>query len=358
MMGRGGTVVFAALATTACTEPTYVDVAVGAYHQCALRSDGQVDCWLSPGARPAAELGLRRLEYRRTPSVVPELKDVDDVVAIGRAACAVDKDGVVSCWGDANSVPLMASLGLEDQGHCTGYPEISCDGNCPTSDCTLPWVSEPLEVGDFGRPVLGLLEDGSGICGADESRPELHCLREEGLETSQLSFVVKKQLPGLFLFDNGTVGGPGTVVVALERPALDILNLMTGPPLSFVALLDDGRVGAHGYRLDESDDTVDRSSCVEAALFDYVVCELPFNGTASSRLVEFLGDVCLVTGREVECRKGTTTPVGLQGVAGSFKPRVENDTGGVGCAVGLDGNVTCWTVDADGAFGVHSWTAK
>jgi hypothetical protein len=66
-----------------------IEVAVGAKHACALRRDGGVSCWGSTGRRPD--------DVKPRPAA--GLRDVTQIVASHANVCALDKRGGAWCWG-------------------------------------------------------------------------------------------------------------------------------------------------------------------------------------------------------------------------------------------------------------------
>jgi hypothetical protein len=72
-----------------------VQVAAGTRHTCALRDDGRVVCWGSPGAA----LGYGETANTSYPVFAIGITDAVHVGAGGEHTCAVRSSGQVSCWG-------------------------------------------------------------------------------------------------------------------------------------------------------------------------------------------------------------------------------------------------------------------
>jgi alpha-tubulin suppressor-like RCC1 family protein len=75
------------------TAPT--QVAVGAYHTCALRADGTVWCW---GDNYEGQLGTGDNNARHIPTLV-NIGHVQQIAVADYATCAREQNGTVWCWG-------------------------------------------------------------------------------------------------------------------------------------------------------------------------------------------------------------------------------------------------------------------
>lgn len=80
-----------------------VQVAVGPEHTCARHRDGQVSCW---GHGADGQLGDGTLEDRRVPVRVLGIRDAIDVGVGPSHSCAVQSDGSAWCWGEGGSGQL------------------------------------------------------------------------------------------------------------------------------------------------------------------------------------------------------------------------------------------------------------
>ena len=74
-----------------------VALAVGGYHNCALKSDTSVVCW---GLNTFGEIGDGTTIERDSPTTVPGLSGVVALTTGVTNTCAAKSDGTVSCWGD------------------------------------------------------------------------------------------------------------------------------------------------------------------------------------------------------------------------------------------------------------------
>lgn len=73
-------------------------LAVGGGHVCALEKDGTVWCW---GANDKGQLGTGSTDTSPspTPTKIPTLSNVVDIVSGANHVCALEKNGSVWCWG-------------------------------------------------------------------------------------------------------------------------------------------------------------------------------------------------------------------------------------------------------------------
>ena len=107
-----------------------VQLAAGRNHTCARLGDNTLRCW---GLNDSAQLGLGRIDPDTTPQVTPAavaLPSVADVAAGGSHTCARRADGTLQCWGWA----ALGQLG--------GAPS----GTCSTSSGSVPCALSPAAV--------------------------------------------------------------------------------------------------------------------------------------------------------------------------------------------------------------------
>jgi len=93
---RAGEAPSAAAATAFGGEPV-LQLALGAYHTCALTASGRVACW---GDNQRGQLGEGELQSSAVPVWVPGLDDVVELRSSDAATCARRRAGAVACWGD------------------------------------------------------------------------------------------------------------------------------------------------------------------------------------------------------------------------------------------------------------------
>ncbi|MBV8983717.1 MAG: Ig-like domain repeat protein [Acidimicrobiia bacterium] len=166
-------------------ESGVVAVSAGAWHTCALTSDGTVHCW---GKNFSGELGDGTTTSSSTPVDVVGLNGTATAVGVGEAhTCAITSGGGVQCWGDNYRSQLgdgttnnsSAPVGVIGLG--SGVTALSAGGagahNCvlPSSGGVLCWgegyfgqlgdggttdKSTPVEV-QFGQSATGLQGSGS-----------------------------------------------------------------------------------------------------------------------------------------------------------------------------------------------------
>lgn len=98
-LGDGTTVDSNVPVTVSGLSNDVVDIATGAYHSCALRSNGSVACW---GYNSSGQLGVGDNDNRTTPVDVINLgAAVVQLAAGGNQTCALLADGKLKCWGAA-----------------------------------------------------------------------------------------------------------------------------------------------------------------------------------------------------------------------------------------------------------------
>jgi alpha-tubulin suppressor-like RCC1 family protein len=73
-----------------------VALAAGAFHSCALKTDGTVVCW---GYNFNGQLGDGSTTARLSPTAVPALGGVAALAAGDYHSCALKTDGTARCWG-------------------------------------------------------------------------------------------------------------------------------------------------------------------------------------------------------------------------------------------------------------------
>ncbi|MGH2902659.1 MAG: RCC1 domain-containing protein [Solirubrobacteraceae bacterium] len=76
---------------------TAIEVAAGGFHTCALLSGGSVDCW---GYNKYGELGDGTKQERTTPVAVSGITNAVQISSGGFHTCAVLSSGKIECWGE------------------------------------------------------------------------------------------------------------------------------------------------------------------------------------------------------------------------------------------------------------------
>lgn len=94
-LGAGSTRAASLTPVPVAGEMTFIDVAAGREHACALTGVGQAFCW---GHDPSGALGTGAVTARAPEAVRTPLRFVG-ISAGDQRTCAVTKEGVVYCWG-------------------------------------------------------------------------------------------------------------------------------------------------------------------------------------------------------------------------------------------------------------------
>ena len=177
-------------------EQTFLTIAPGRHHSCALRDDNTVSCW---GSNSNGE------------STPPTGAAFTDITTSNGYACGLDTNGLIQCWGDDNHGPFMlptisnvSDIGisfsyghertctLNEQGEvqCFNRRDFYCDpskSTVITNPCFTIDEGEWLEPGDpgyipttpalfnpapghtfvalsTGAPECGIKADGTALC--------------------------------------------------------------------------------------------------------------------------------------------------------------------------------------------------
>lgn len=92
----------------------YTAVCVGERHSCALRDDGEIECW---GENKFGQLGLGDIAARSKPTPLRTGIAFSQVACGGEASCAVAEDGTLYCWGHNHE-------GMPGQGDAYNAPDV------------------------------------------------------------------------------------------------------------------------------------------------------------------------------------------------------------------------------------------
>ncbi|MFC1642634.1 RCC1 domain-containing protein [Myxococcota bacterium] len=178
-------------------------LALGAYHSCALLGSGQVACW---GENQEGQLGNGSAEPSAIPILVEALEDVAEIHAGYAATCARRTAGTVHCWGanshgqaDPRPAPELSSpppvAGAYDG---IGEPANFAPGNVRRRPTELARLG-PIRSFSMGmQHACALDHDGRVTCWGDASRGQM------GPEAPVAAFVQQKLggLPPLVEIDS------------------------------------------------------------------------------------------------------------------------------------------------------------
>ena len=114
---------------------TFVDVAAGHYHTCALREDGHVECWGRGGKGSATDPPDRKFE----------------TIAAGLdASCGVTTDAEIRCWGDVDFELEELDAEAEPAGLTLGHDHICVRRTDGSMDCLgPPTLVETVDLPDL-----------------------------------------------------------------------------------------------------------------------------------------------------------------------------------------------------------------
>jgi alpha-tubulin suppressor-like RCC1 family protein len=305
---------------------TVTDITAGAYHTCALISDGTVTCW---GYNSYGQLGDGSNTNRNVPVAVTggalTGKTVTDITAGVAHTCALISDGTVTCWGNN----VYGRLGTGDDTN-RNVPVAVTGGalaNKTVTDITASLIH-----------TCALISDGTVTCWGYNSYGQLG----DGSNTDS----------------NVPVAVTGGVLA--NKTVIDI----TAGTYHACALISDGTVACWGNnsagQLGDGSNTnrnvpvavaggaLSGKTVTHITAGDYHTCALISNGTVT----------CWGDNSAGQLGDGGTTasnvPVAVAVAGGVLANRTVTNitTGGYHtCALISDGTVTCWGLNASGQLG-------
>lgn len=166
-------------------------ISLGYDHALVLRADGTVWSW---GYGSGGQLGLGNGSTRNTPTQIPTLRDVVQVVARGSFSMALKSDGTVWAWGD-NSGGRTGGPGTSVPVQINGLPPIvSINAGTGTAAAfatdaagnVYAWGSNSAaqlgtgQTSGGGNPVPRLVAGAEGSVGVSASDAAVLALRQDG----------------------------------------------------------------------------------------------------------------------------------------------------------------------------------
>jgi alpha-tubulin suppressor-like RCC1 family protein len=165
--------------------PRVVQLAAGAHHTCALRSDGRVACW---GSNEYGQVDTSGPRTFWTPALVPGIDGAMQIAAASGATCARRRNGSVRCWGqivrDRMLTPYSDIAGLAGATDlAVGFAQVcavvdegrvACKDlgdDTPSSRVSLPAPALQIAVG--WRHACALARDGHVYCWGSNRSSEL-----------------------------------------------------------------------------------------------------------------------------------------------------------------------------------------
>jgi alpha-tubulin suppressor-like RCC1 family protein len=151
-------------------------LALGAYHSCALVVSGRVACW---GDNQQGQLGDGSRRPSTAPVWVAGLDDVVELRASDAATCARRRDGAVVCWGGnahGEAAPRAAhdvSTGSAGATDRVGEPSSYAPGNTVRRPAELTELRGARALAMGARHACALGADGRVTCWGDASFGQL-----------------------------------------------------------------------------------------------------------------------------------------------------------------------------------------
>lgn len=136
-----------------------IEISAGYAHACALLKNGTISCW---GKNENGQIGNGRFPHGRTTAArvdVVNVADADAVAAGGNHTCALREGGTVSCWGN-NSYGQLGS----------GTPEAEPDTAAPTSVASIAGAAA---IATSENHACAVMEDGTVSCWGNNSSGQL-----------------------------------------------------------------------------------------------------------------------------------------------------------------------------------------
>ncbi|MCU0692106.1 MAG: hypothetical protein MUF54_11950, partial [Polyangiaceae bacterium] len=154
-------------------------VAMGAYHACALLQDGNVACW---GDNTYGQVGDGTAQHRTKPTRVPNFEGIVELATGGFHTCARRDNGTVACWGNNTDGQVGTGPGMRCRASgksysCVREPRRVVGVAKATSLAAGQWHTCVLRENGtamcWGANAMGQLGDGTTISRAMPA-PVLH----------------------------------------------------------------------------------------------------------------------------------------------------------------------------------------
>lgn len=157
---------------------SFVQLALGAAHSCALTASGHVWCW---GQNQAGQLGDGTTRNRWQPVRVQGVSDVLEVRSNRDTSCARTRQGRVSCWGSnryGQGAPTPTRTppvpNVRARSWCAaGEPSNFEPDNVLTKAALVPGVVDSVQIAVGAEHSCSLARTGAVTCWGDNSRGQL-----------------------------------------------------------------------------------------------------------------------------------------------------------------------------------------
>lgn len=356
-------------ASACATDCAVEQVAVGAFHTCALLADRTLRCW---GWNKQGQVAPNAPERVFTPTIIEGIDDAVGLAAGNRHTCALHADGGVSCWGDNE----FGQLGVGAAALVTSATPVQVDD--------LP---SAIQVSAGHGHSCALLADGTVSCWGNNQHGQLgdgtHLNRREAAPVESLSDVLQinaGQYHGCAVLANQTVAcwgagtngqlGDGTATTsALPVPTATISNAVyvTAGQEHSCAVLADGSARCWGAadfgQLGMSGDQ--NPGCIDGRFCEPAPVEV--EGLMDAETISAGGDTtCAVLGGGAVFCWGYPL-LGTGGIDDSFTPvlvdiapqaQMVSVERLVSCVVLRNGSVWCWGENEYAQLGAEAGTEE
>jgi alpha-tubulin suppressor-like RCC1 family protein len=341
--------------------PTFVKIAAGGSHTCALTAEGGVKCW---GSNRDGELGDGSTTQRSTPVDVMGLSSGVTALAVGGShTCALVSGGSVKCWGqnsqgqlgdgttDNRTTPVdvtgltegvtAITAGIQDTCALISGGGVKCWGANwagQLGDGTTDNRSTPVDVTGLAEGVAALVAGGVHTCAL-----------VLGGGAKCWGWNSSGQL-GDGTIDNRTtpvdVTGLTEGVTALVAGEAHTCALVSGSGAKCWGANGSGQLG---------DSTTDnRTTPVDVTGLTEGVTALAAGGSHTCAFVSGGGIKCWGVNGSGQLGDGTTdnrtTPVDVTGLAAGVTALAAG--GSHTCALTAEGSIKCWGSDGSGQLGL------
>lgn len=347
--------------------PTFVDVASGSNHVCALTSTNEVYCW---GANSAYQSFPSDSQTILNPSPVIDLKNVLSIFAGGRHSCAILSDGFVKCWGENRSGQI--GDGYQDSGPRL-FPSYVHNLRNPVSlalgDSHTCALLADGKIRCWGSNTFGQLGDGSNVS-SDIWVEVKSNIKFKAIDAGAFHTCALDEIGDVYCWGRNDSGQLGSGTTRNSNTPTVVLNLEGIRSISAnfetsCAINTRGATWCWGNGTNSQLGNFDsQSKSIPVAVVDTAFLRSVGNYTPVTNVKQIStadSFSCLISGVDsVACwgkRYTTTAPnfVGQNQTSGTILSTSKISLGkDHACALRRDASIYCWGLDAFGEFGIGS----